>query len=99
MKASKFFAQRLQSLREAAGLSQQELAVRADLSMSLVAKMEQGKKADPRLSTLLALAHALDRSPGALLDALAPPAEQPEQANEPDTEVKKPKKKKKKAAH
>lgn len=93
MKASKFFAQRLQSLREAAGLSQQELAVRADLSMSLVAKMEQGKKADPRLSTLLALAHALDRSPGALLDALAPPSD------EPDTEVKKPKKKKKKATH
>lgn len=98
MKASKFFAQRLQSLREAAGLSQQDLAVRADLSMSLVSKMEQGKKADPRLSTLLALAGALDLSPGALLEALAPPAEEAAEP-EPDSEAKKPKKKKKKAAH
>ena len=62
-------------MREATGLSQQEVAVRADLSMSLVAKLEQGKKGDPRASTLLALASALGVKPGAILEDLFPPAE------------------------
>jgi transcriptional regulator with XRE-family HTH domain len=44
--------------------------VRGGLSLSLVAKLEQGKKADPRASTLLALAEALGVRPGALLDDL-----------------------------
>jgi len=73
-KLSKAIAQRIRSLREAAGLSQQELAVRGDLSMSLVAKLEQGKKADPRASTVLGLASALGVTPGELLDDLMPPA-------------------------
>jgi transcriptional regulator with XRE-family HTH domain len=74
MKLSKAISLRLKSLREAAGLSQQEVAMRADLSLSLVAKLEQGKKADPRASTLLALAEALAVRPGALLEDLFPPA-------------------------
>ena len=49
---SKNIAYRLRTLREAAGLSQQQVAERADLSLSLIAKMEQGRKADPRASTL-----------------------------------------------
>jgi transcriptional regulator with XRE-family HTH domain len=68
-------SERLKALREARGLSQQELATGADLSMSLVAKLEQGKKADPRVSTVLALACTLGVSPGALLDNLLPAGE------------------------
>lgn len=72
MKLKKALAQRIKKLREAAGLSQQDVATRGDLSVSLVAKLEQGKKADPRASTLLALAHALNVRPGELLDDLFP---------------------------
>lgn len=73
MKLKKALAQRIKSLREAAGLSQQDVATRGQLSVSLVAKLEQGKKADPRTSTLLALATALQVRPGALLEDLFPP--------------------------
>jgi transcriptional regulator with XRE-family HTH domain len=75
MKLAKVLSVRIKSLREAAGLSQQEVAMRGELSLSLVAKLEQGKKADPRASTLLALAKALSVRPGKLLDDLFPPAE------------------------
>ena len=71
-KLARALSERLRSLRETGGLSQQELATRADLSMSLVAKMEQGKKADPRVSTVLALAGALGVRPGDLLNDLFP---------------------------
>jgi transcriptional regulator with XRE-family HTH domain len=49
----------LRELREAAGLSQQDLAVRSGLSISAVRQIEQGNKPDPRVSTVLALAAAL----------------------------------------
>jgi transcriptional regulator with XRE-family HTH domain len=75
MGLSKNIAYRLQTLRETAGLSQQEVAERADLSLSLVAKMEQGRKADPRASTILALAAALGVRPGQLIEDLTPPPE------------------------
>jgi transcriptional regulator with XRE-family HTH domain len=73
MKLKKALSQRIKSLREASGLSQQDVATRGDLSLSLVAKLEQGKKADPRASTILALAGALGVKPGQLLDDLFPP--------------------------
>jgi transcriptional regulator with XRE-family HTH domain len=78
VKLKKALALRIKDLREKAGLSQQDLAVRGDLSQSLVAKLEQGKKADPRASTLLALAEALGVKPGALLDDLFPAPTTPE---------------------
>src|SRR5262245_39705307 len=71
MKLSKALSLRIKELRERADLSQQELAVKADLSLSLVAKLEQGKKADPRVSTVLALTGALAVTPGELLDGVA----------------------------
>jgi transcriptional regulator with XRE-family HTH domain len=74
MKPGKVISVRLKTLRESACLSQQEVAERAHLSLSLVAKLEQGKKGDPRASTLLALADALGVKPGAILDELFPPA-------------------------
>lgn len=52
-------AGRLKAFREAANLSQQELAVAAGLSISIVSHLEQGRKTDPRISTLLALARVL----------------------------------------
>jgi transcriptional regulator with XRE-family HTH domain len=52
-------ARHLRELRGAAGLSQQALAVAAGLSLSVVAQIEQGTKADPRISTVVALARAL----------------------------------------
>lgn len=73
MGLSKNIAYRLRTLREAAGLSQQEVAERADLSLSLVTKMEQARKADPRASTILALAAALGVRPGQLIEDLTPP--------------------------
>ena len=52
-------SRRLKELREAAGMSQQALAGAAGLSISVVSQIEQGTKADPRLSTLQALSKAL----------------------------------------
>jgi transcriptional regulator with XRE-family HTH domain len=74
-KIAKVLSPRIKALRERARLSQQDLAQRADLSLSQVAKLEQGAKADPRASTLLALAAALGVRPGELLDDLLPPGE------------------------
>jgi len=91
MKLAKALSQRIKQLREAAGLSQQEVAMRGELSLSLVAKLEQGKKADPRASTLLALGRALGVRPGELLDDLFPPGAKPESK---DGEAKEPRKKK-----
>lgn len=75
MGLSKKIAYRLQTLRVAAKMSQQEVADKADLSLSLIAKMEQGRKADPRASTVLALAAALGVRPGELIEDLVDPPE------------------------
>jgi transcriptional regulator with XRE-family HTH domain len=64
---------RLKRLREAAGLSQQDLAVRAGLSVSVVSQIEQGKKTDPRMTTVLFLAEAL----GVNVEALTGPRLRP----------------------
>jgi transcriptional regulator with XRE-family HTH domain len=50
---------RLRELRTAAGLTQQELAVKAGLSVSAVVQLEAGRVPDPRVSTMKALAKAL----------------------------------------
>ena len=100
MKPGKAISVRLKDLRESAGLSQQEVAMRADLSLSLVAKLEQGKKGDPRASTLLALAEALGVKPGAIFEDLFPRSSagmgEPQAAGEAQGTGKKKKKKKNK---
>ena len=53
------FGARLKALRDAEGLSQQELADRAGLPLGRVYKIEQGDAADPRWSTILKLAAGL----------------------------------------
>jgi transcriptional regulator with XRE-family HTH domain len=60
-------AGRVKQLREAAGLSQQALAQAAGLSISVVTQLEQGVKADPRISTVAALARALGVSVDSLI--------------------------------
>jgi transcriptional regulator with XRE-family HTH domain len=52
------FNERLKSLREAAGLTQEKLARTADMSTSAVSKLEQGG-IDPSWSTVQRLARAL----------------------------------------
>jgi transcriptional regulator with XRE-family HTH domain len=65
---------RLKALREAAGLSQQEVATRAGISLSVVFQLEQGKRKDPKLSTLVALAEGLSMDVGRLALELTQPA-------------------------
>jgi transcriptional regulator with XRE-family HTH domain len=60
------FAQRLRELREAAGLTQQQLAERAGLHPFSVAKLEQGVQ-EPTWPTVLDLAGALGVSVGAFV--------------------------------
>jgi transcriptional regulator with XRE-family HTH domain len=67
-------AENVKRLRKAAGMTQQQLAVAAGLAVSHVAQIEQGINADPRGSTLQALARALDTTVDALL---AGPSEAP----------------------
>ncbi len=49
----------LQSLRKAANLTQEELANKADVATSTIAKIESGAIKDPFFHTILSLAHAL----------------------------------------
>ena len=68
------FAERLRDLREAAGLTQEELALRAGLSPSAVGVLERGARKRPYPHTVRALAEALGLSEGerAALLALVP---------------------------
>ena len=62
----------VRALRQAGGMSQQELATAAGLSMSLVAQIEQGKKQNPQLATVLVLAEALGVDLNALVAGVVP---------------------------
>jgi transcriptional regulator with XRE-family HTH domain len=56
--ASVPFAQKLQALREKAGISQYELAKRAAISKQEISRLELGQR-EPRWATVQALAKAL----------------------------------------
>lgn len=58
------FGTRLAALRQAAGLTQNALAVRSGLSAASVLRLERGDYS-PTWSTVLKLAKALKRKPGA----------------------------------
>ncbi|AWI90236.1 hypothetical protein C0214_19435 [Methylobacterium sp. DM1] len=60
-------AARMRELREARGLSLQDVAARADLAKSHVWQIEQGKSANPTIATTVGIARAL----GVSLDYLA----------------------------
>lgn len=59
---------RVKDLRDKAGLTQQQVAERAGLSISIVTKIEYGLTGDPRWSTMLALARGLGCSVADLVD-------------------------------
>jgi transcriptional regulator with XRE-family HTH domain len=66
-------AGRLKALQEKKGMTQQELAVKAGLAVSIVTKLEGGVTEDPRWSTVCALADALEVNVSELRD---PPEEE-----------------------
>lgn len=70
------FARRLKQLREAASLTQQQLAERAGLNQYGVAKLEQGVR-EPGWSTVQALARALSVNCSAFESEEDAPAEGP----------------------
>lgn len=63
-------AANLKALREARGLSQQQLAEKAGVSISVLFQIEQGRKKDPKLSTLVSLAEGLGISPAEFVAAV-----------------------------
>lgn len=63
----------LRMLREAAGLTQQDLAKLTGLTTATISYAETGR-VDPSLDTIKRLAEALGVQPGALLDEPATPA-------------------------
>jgi transcriptional regulator with XRE-family HTH domain len=64
------FAERLRQLRAAAGLTQEQLAERAGLSVAAIGDLERGRVQRPQAKTVRALAKAL-RVPAYELDAAA----------------------------
>ncbi|WP_276271687.1 CBS domain-containing protein [Haloarcula litorea] len=61
-------AQDLRDRRDELGLTQSELADRADVSQPLIARIE-GEDVDPRLSTLRSIVNALNEAEGGILRA------------------------------
>ena len=57
---------RVRALRDALGLTQEQLAERADMHWTFVSGVERGRR-DPRLNTIARLARALGVTPDELL--------------------------------
>jgi transcriptional regulator with XRE-family HTH domain len=72
------FGWRLRELRERKGITQDQLAKRSGLQGSAIARLERGQH-EPRLSTVLSLAHGLGVSPSELVANLADAAPEPRQ--------------------
>jgi transcriptional regulator with XRE-family HTH domain len=64
-----FSGVRLREVREAAGLSQRELARQAGLSHEAVSRLERGDTVIPRWSTMRRLAGALGMAPERLVES------------------------------
>ncbi|HVY78470.1 MAG TPA: helix-turn-helix transcriptional regulator [Solirubrobacterales bacterium] len=66
MNIAKLFGENLARLREAAGLSQEETGIRADLHRTEISQLERGLRV-ARIDTLVKLAGALGVEPSELL--------------------------------
>lgn len=55
------FANRLKKLREASGLTQEQLAERAEIDLGTVRQLEQGTRTNPQWQTVCALARGLGK--------------------------------------
>jgi transcriptional regulator with XRE-family HTH domain len=64
------FGRRVRELREREGLTQDRLAKRSGMQVSVLGRLERGKH-EPRLSSVLSVARGIGVSPGELLDQLA----------------------------
>lgn len=64
------FGRVLRRLREGAGLTQEQVGFEAELRRTYISILELGQQ-QPSLTTILKLAHALNRSPGSLLDLVS----------------------------
>jgi transcriptional regulator with XRE-family HTH domain len=71
-KARSPLGERLKKLRDGTGLSQQELADKAGVTLSVLTAIEQGLTPDPRVGTLLALAGALGVDMNRLTEGMRP---------------------------
>lgn len=60
----------IRTFRQAAGLSQDDLADRMDVSPSYISMLESGKRY-PSIEMLIRIAQALNARPGAMLDFIA----------------------------
>jgi transcriptional regulator with XRE-family HTH domain len=63
------FAANLRRAREAAGISQEELAEQCEIHRTEVSLLERGGR-EPRLGTMVKLATALGTTPGALCSGI-----------------------------
>lgn len=63
------FAENVAAARAASGLSQSQVSRCSGIHVTEVSRIERGIR-DPRLSTIVRLAHALRVRPGQLLDGL-----------------------------
>lgn len=70
MSIAKRFGENLHRCRNAAGLSQEEAAVRASLHRTEIGLLERGERL-PRIDTAIKLAGALGVAPGDLLHGIA----------------------------
>ncbi len=66
------FARNLRAARERAGISQERLSYDASLHRTEISLLERAER-EPRLSTIIRLAAALETSPAALLDGISAP--------------------------
>ncbi|MFL0798427.1 MAG: helix-turn-helix domain-containing protein [Cellvibrionaceae bacterium] len=64
------FGQVLRETRTQKGISQEQLALEADIDRSYISKLEQGQY-QPSLEKIIALAKILECSPGKLVDTTA----------------------------
>ncbi len=71
-RASQAFGRRMRELRVREGISQDGLAHSSGIHSTAIGRIERGGR-EPRLTTILRLAHGLDVEPGELVDGLELP--------------------------
>jgi len=68
-RASRAFGDRMREVRKREGVSQDGLAREADIHPTSIGRLERGGR-EPKLTTILRIAHGLGVEPGELLDGL-----------------------------
>lgn len=68
-RASRAFGDRMRELRAREGISQDGLARETDIHPTSIGRLERGGR-EPKLTTILKLAHGLGVEPGELVDRL-----------------------------